>query len=153
MNALPSVCKFSEIFLFTDDTSNTAIDKQQQEFQTELDSLENWLKTNSLALIFEKTVKVNLINITDLTFEIGGTQIESRPVCNYLGVCVDFKLCFNTHINVVLEKFGKQSEIVSKLRHCLPRSQLIFSLKQSFSQLFNMYSIMVAAATLAGYLF
>ena len=48
--------------------------------------------------------------------------MESKPVCEYLGVYVVFKLCFNTYINVVLEKLGKQSGIVSKLRNCAAKS-------------------------------
>ena len=122
LNDLLSVCYFSELFLFADDTTVTAIDKQKQEFQIDLDSIGNWLKTNRLALNFEKTLQVNLISNTGLFFEIDGTQIESNPVRKYLGVYVVFKLCFNTYINP-LEKLGKHSGIVSKLRHCVRRSQ------------------------------
>ena len=46
-----------------------------------------------------------------------------------MGVSVNFKLCFNTHINVVLEKLGKQSEVVSKVLICVLRSQLILFYK------------------------
>ena len=36
---------------------------------------------------------------------------------------------FNTHKNVIFENLGKQSGLVSKLRHCLPGSQLILFYK------------------------
>ena len=134
-------------------TTTTAIDKQQQKIQTDLDFIGNWLKTNRLAFNFEKRVQVTLISNIGLTFEIDGTQIESKPVCKYLSVYADFKLCFNTHLNVVLEKLGKQSGIVSELRHGMPRSQMILFYKTNIQQLFNLvYSFMVAAATLAYYL-
>ena len=111
-----------EIFLFADDTTIAAFDKQQQQIPTDLDSIRNCLKNNRRARNKKKTVPVNLIGNTGLTFEIDGTQIESKPVCKYLGVYVDFKFYFNTHTNVVLEKLGKQSGFASKLRHCVTRS-------------------------------
>ena len=128
MNGLPSVCKFLEIFHFAGDTILTVIDNQQQEFEIDINYFEYWLKTNHLVLFFRKIMQVNLISTTGLTFEIDETQIESKPVCKYLGAFVDFKLCFNTHLNV-LEKIGKRSGIVSKLQHCAPRNHLILVYK------------------------
>ena len=85
----------------------------------------------SLALNFEKTVRVNPINPILLICEIHRTQIETTPVCKNLSVCLDFTLCFNTHINVVLEKRGKQKGFAFKLRHCLPRHHSILFYKTS----------------------
>ena len=74
INDLPSICNFSEIFLFADDSTITAIYKQQQGIQIDLDSIGNWLKTDRLALSFDETVQVNLFSNTGLTFKIDGTQ-------------------------------------------------------------------------------
>ena len=101
MNDLPSVIEFLEIFLFADNTTY----KQQHEFQTDLDSIGNWLKAIHLANNFEK--QVNLISNIGLTFEIIGTQIESEPVCKYLGKYADFQLCFNIHTRML---FSRSSE-------------------------------------------
>ena len=68
INDLPSVSMFYKIFLFADDTTMTAIHKQQ-EIQTDPHSIGNWLKTNRLALNFEKTAQVILICNIRLTFE------------------------------------------------------------------------------------
>ena len=94
-------------------------------------------------------MEVNLISNTGLTIEIDGTHIEidgthieSKPVFIYLGVFVDFKHCINTDINVVLEKHGKQSRIVSKLRHCVPQSQLIH-FYTTHIQPTNQYSVLI----------
>ena len=141
------------MFLSEDDTTVTANDKQQQKIQINLDSIGKSLKSNSLALNFEKTGQVNLISNTRSTFEIDGTQIESRPINKQLGVHVDFKLCSNTHINVVLEKRGKQSGVVSNYDTVYQGINSHFSIKQTFSQQSNMaYSFMVAVVTLAYYL-
>ena len=130
INDLTSICNFCEIFLFADDTAITAIYKQQQEIQIDLDSIADWVKTYRLAISFNETVQVNLISNLGLTFEIDGTQVESKPVCKYLGMYVDFELFFDTHVNV-LEKLGKQSGIVSELRCCVSRCQLILFYKTS----------------------
>ena len=64
INDLPSVCKFSEILLFADDTTITAMDKQQQEIQTDHNSIGHWLTTNRVAVSFGKIVQVSLISNT-----------------------------------------------------------------------------------------
>ena len=64
INDLPSVCKFSEILLFADDTTITAMDKKQQEIQTDHNSIGHWLTTNRVAVSFGKIVQVSLISNT-----------------------------------------------------------------------------------------
>ena len=53
-------------------------------------------------------MQVKIISSTGLIFEIKVTQVESKPGCEYLGVYVDFKVSWNTHINVFLKILGKQ---------------------------------------------
>ena len=46
-------------------------------------------------------------------------------MCKYLGILVDNKLSFQSHIDFVKQRLGKQCGIISKLRHYVPRSQLL----------------------------
>ena len=59
------------------------------------------------------------------TFFLSSLPLEIKPVCKYLGVYVDNRLSFLSHVDNVKMRLGRQSGILSKLRHFLPRSQLI----------------------------
>ena len=51
--------------------------------------------------------------------------VQSHSMCKFLGVRIDAKLSFISHIEHVKKKLSKQCGIVSKMRHFFPRLQLI----------------------------
>ena len=58
-------------------------------------------------------------------FLFNSCPILVKPVCKYLGVYVDNKLSFRSHIEYVKKRLGKQSGIISKLRHFVPKVELM----------------------------
>ena len=110
---------------FADDTNLTAINCQINNLQNDLANLNNWLNANKLVLNMSKTVQMNInINATS-SFSLNNCVVQVKPVCKYLGIYIDNKLSFQSHIDFVKVRLGKQSGIISKLRHYVPRAQLI----------------------------
>ena len=62
-----------------------------------------------------------MLPVSDSTSE----EIKLEPSCKYLGIIVDSKLLFSSHIDLVIGKLSRQCGIISKLRHFAPRYQLI----------------------------
>ena len=84
--------------------------------------------SNKLASNLKKTVQENLLTKGSRCsdeFTMEEKLVLCQPFCRYLGVFVDFKLSFITHINFVLERLGKQAGIISRLRHCVLRQHLV----------------------------
>ena len=58
-------------------------------------------------------------------FDLNNQYVKVDNTCKYLGVRLDSKLTFKTHISYVVKKLSKQCGIISKLRHYVPRSKLL----------------------------
>ena len=126
INDLLKACKTSEILLFVDDTILTSRGCQIIDVQKDMTSLNNWLHANKLVINLSKTVQKNVkLSASNHLFQLNSCSINAKPVCNYLGIYIDSKFSFKSHIDIVKKKLSKQGGIVSKLRHYLPRSQMI----------------------------
>ena len=89
-------------------------------------SLNNWLHANKLVINLSKTVQMNVkLSASNHLFQLNSCSINTKPVCKYLGIYIDSKFSFKSHIDFVKKKLSKQCGIVSKLRHYVPRSQMI----------------------------
>ena len=62
INDLPTVCKSLDVILFADDTNLTAINKDNNSVQEDLQNINNWLIANKLILNMEKSVQMNIGN-------------------------------------------------------------------------------------------
>ena len=62
INDLPLVCKSLDVILFADDTNLTAINKDDNSVQEDLQNINNWLIANNLILNMDKTVQMNIRN-------------------------------------------------------------------------------------------
>ena len=103
-----------------------AVDEQIEYLESNLLMLEKWLIANKLALNLSKTVQMNLKpSASKDYFLFNSCPILVKPVCKYLGVYVDNKLSFRSHIDYVKKRLGKQSGIISKLRHFVPKWELM----------------------------
>ena len=103
-----------------------AVDEQIEYLESNLLMLEKWLIANKLALNLSKTVQMNLKpRASKDYFLFNSCPILVKPVCKYLGVYVDNKLSFRSHIDYVKKRLGKQSGIISKLRHFVPKWELM----------------------------
>ena len=52
--------------------------------------------------------------------------VKNNSSCKYLGIIIDTKLCFQTHITKLIQKLTRHCGIISKLRHYTPRKVLRF---------------------------
>ena len=61
----------------------------------------------------------------DKCFKFNNQDIHQTQCCKYLGMFVDADLLIKSHIEYVRKRLGKQCGIICKLRHYVPRAQLI----------------------------
>ncbi len=128
INDLPSVCKTCQAFLFADDTSLIAINSPDIKIAEDLRSIELWLKSNKLTLNVKKTCLIRTGTRKSASVPALSMNDETIPVaktCNYLGVHIDDKFNFVSHIMSVKEKLSKQCGINPKLRYFVPRKVLL----------------------------
>ena len=126
MNDLPLTCKSAEIILFADDTNLTAIGCTVENVQSDLECLNKWLIANKLVINISKTVQMTVkSSASNCSFNLNALDITVKPVCKYLGIYIDCKLSFVSHVDFVKMRLGKQCGIISKLRHYVPRYQLL----------------------------
>ena len=59
----------------------------------------------------------------DTTFSMNSDNIPAKPVCKYLGINLDRKLSYQSHIDYVKERLSKQCGIVSKLRQYIQQKK------------------------------
>ena len=126
INDLPLVCKNVEILLFADDTNIEAVGCSVENIKPVLDSINFWLESNKLVLNLSKTIQLDLKKVpANLSFQLNKTDIKVEPYCKYLGVKTDNKFSFRCPIDHMQNKLRKQCGILAKLRHYVPRNQLI----------------------------
>ena len=112
--------------LFADDACLCFSDKDPQSLQTKINSelikIMNWLKINKLTANYSKT---NYIIFTKqrisfkFIIEMGGTILEEVNEAKYLGVILDKKLNWKSHLNSVNVKVSRGCYMLSKLRHLM----------------------------------
>ena len=125
INDQPHACNSTEIVLFADDTNVTAIGQINLRVEEDIIKLNYWLNANKLIINMDKTVEMNLKTSNSMTFQLNNCNIKKETVIKYLGVYIDSKLSFVSHIDNVKMRLAKQSGIISKLRYYAPRHQLL----------------------------
>ena len=123
INGLPFHCKHAQVLLFADETNFTFLEKSCEKVQREIDNVKHWLDANKLCLN-KKPIQMNLKS-SENRFDIDNKYISIKPVCKYLGILIDFKFSFVSHLSVLKSRLSKQCGIISKLRHYAPRNKLI----------------------------
>ena len=115
---MPNVCKSVNIIIFVDDTNIEIIGCTTKEIESDLEAINDWLERNKLVLNLEKTIQMNLKALSvDTTFYMNSDIIPLKPLCKHLGIYLDRKLSYQSHIDYVKERLSKKCGIVSKLRH------------------------------------
>ena len=123
MNNLPIA---SNLFtrLFADDTSltlsNTDVRKLEEEVNTELKKVNNWMCLNKLSLNFNKTEFLLIIkkklkfNFKNLNSSVDSTKKKQQV--KYLGIIIDDSLSWKPHIKRMCSKISRGSFAIFKLR-------------------------------------
>ena len=143
INDLPLSANSVEIMLFADDTNITAVNCSNEDIRRDLKMINNWLNANKLVLNMEKTIQMNIGNsASNSQFRLNESNITIKPVCKYLGVFIDNKLSFLSHINYVKTRLSKQCGAISKLRHYVPKNQLLAYYRSNINPIIQ-YGVLV----------
>lgn len=131
INDLSNASKILKCILFADDTSiflsrNDVISLQEL-FNSELQYITKWLSMNKLSINVSKTKFMvftkKKCNIDDLSISMCNSQIQQVSSLRFLGVIIDNKLNWASHINYVCNKVSRNIGIMYKL-NSMPRSVL-----------------------------
>lgn len=85
---------------------------------TALQNVENWMATKHLHLAPEKSEAVLLTRkrkMTEIVFQLNGTNIRPKVAAKYLGVWLDTKLSFSYHVGKIEEKVLKTISALSRI--------------------------------------
>ena len=137
INDMSNSLAHSKILHFADDsTMYVNFDKNKDislDINNELESIHNWLRCNKLYLNVSKT-KYMIINNRDrppdLNLKIGNSNIERCSEHKFLGVYIDDRLTFSTHISKISSKISRGIGVIRKMKQIVSREvlrQLYFS--------------------------
>ena len=68
--------------------------------------------------------------------------VVMKNECKYFGITVDSKFSYRSHIKLVVARLSRQCGIISKLRHFVPRYQLLEYYKSVINPIMQ-YGILV----------
>ena len=129
--------------LFADDTSIVAVNCSNEDIRRDLKMINNWLNANKLVLNMEKTIQMNIGNsASNSQFKLNDSNITIKPLCKYLGVFIDNKLDFLSHINYDKTRLSKQCGAISKLRYYVPKHQLLAYYRSNINPIIQ-YGVLV----------
>ena len=122
INDLSAACDHSQPFLFADDTnlfiSGKSICQLQQNMETDLMSIAECLKANKLSLNIKKTHYMVFTNKNktppNIKLYIGGQPSDRLEHTEFLGLILDHKITWESHINFISNKIAKGIGIIKK---------------------------------------
>lgn len=130
INDLPNISSF-KVRLFADDAcliyKNKNIFQLEQNVNSELIKVNDWLKVNKLSVNYSKTKYIMFTNKKinkDITLMIDNYKLDRVSEIKYLGVVLDESLKWKSHIDLIKTKISRGSYILAKLRHYVPISVL-----------------------------
>ena len=125
--------KLFRFTLFADDTSlyysTKNIKNLEKNINNELSSISDWLSANRLSLNVGKSKLLYYTNknrqpLKSITIKINNETLKEVTDAKYLGVYMDNKLNWNTHINNMKLRLSKGISILAKIRHYVPKTVL-----------------------------
>ena len=110
INDLANVSFSSEAFLFADGTSIIGLRCSDLELARDVARLLKWFQWNKLTLNVNKTVymKITNKNASSSSLKIDNIVLPPQKSSKYLGVILDSKLCFHSHISELRLKSRRQ---------------------------------------------
>ena len=142
INDLPGISNLAKFILYADDANIIITGSNIQEIISKIDHLTDvlikWVYSNGLALNLKKTCYMvfskRRVDLSSLQVKIDNTPIERKTEARFLGVIVDDKLKWASHIRAVKSKMSRFIGIMFKIKRKLPikaRLQIFQSLVQS----------------------
>ena len=141
INDIPGISKIAKFILYADDAniiiSGDNINEIKEQLSTLSIALLKWVDSNGLLLNLKKThfmIFSRQKNGQDLNLMMAGTPIQRKSEARFLGVIVDEKLNWTTHIKTIKSKMSRYIGIMYRIKSFLPkqaRLQIFHSLVQS----------------------
>ena len=146
INDFPKSCPNVTTYLFADDASlmysktkslTSCLDK-------ELMNVPSWMSLNKLALNIPKTQMLQFNHTSIVQFM--GVNLVNDESAKFLGVHIDPKFSFHSHIKHVVKKLSKQLSVIPRLRHYVPRGTLL-KYYQTYIEPIITYGLLVYGCT------
>ena len=127
MNDIFKASQFLHNILYADDTciylSGKELHSLIKLMNNELGLISEWLKSNKLTLNISKTFNMVFHMgirkcLGDIELFIDNTKINETNTMKYLGVIIDAKLNWISHITYVKTKLPKELELSERPDHC-----------------------------------
>jgi len=127
-----------KLYLFADDMSLIINAKNYRELQLKIESdlnvINNWLKTNRLVLNHKKSNYMVMGSplentIRDLRPVINGKPLIRVKATKILGINLDNNLKFDSHIDILTKELNSRLYLISNLRKYLPENTVNFVYK------------------------
>ena len=121
---------FFALLMFADDTnlfmSGRNLDEIELKLNQELKRVTQWFHVNLLSLNVSKTSYIIFGNRSsrNLKLIMHEAELEQSLETQFLGVIINYKLSWKTHILTVSNKVSKNLGIIAKIRHLLPPDQV-----------------------------
>ena len=136
MNDIPNSSDLFNFLLFADDTSlktfinskipNFSINETSNQINIEIQKVHDWLAVNKLSLNVKKTKFMIFCtsnkNISQLipSLKIGGKPIERVKDFDFLGLTINEKMSWKSHVNKISNKVSKYVGVLNRLKRYLP---------------------------------
>ena len=160
INDLPNISKSLYSIIFADDTNFFISGKNTQDLvtkmNTELIEIVKWLQCNKLSLNIDKT-KFMIFSpkrqksILSNRVKINGKELEQVSEIKFLGVILDCKLTWSSHIQKIRNKIAKSVGIICQAKKVLQKETLV-TLYKAFIQPHLIYCIEIWGGTYDKYL-
>jgi len=128
------ICKISQklkFILFADDTNIIGSGENLQQLldtiTSEFINIKYWLNKNKLSLNLSKTKYMIFGNKKinhHARVQIGGVDIEKVYETKFLGVIINDKICWKSHIKYISTKISKSISVIAKVRYFLDYKSL-----------------------------
>ena len=127
INDIINSSKILKFILFADDTTimytHKNIDELNDILTNEIINVLNWFAANKLLLNLSKTQTMLFSNKRGnpkLKLNIHDINLEEKEVVTFLGIEIDNKLLWTSHIKLICSKISKSIGILRLLRHSFP---------------------------------
>jgi hypothetical protein len=124
-------CHNALSYQYADDTtiitSDNNIERLYENTNSELEKIHNWLKANKLSLNLSKSVYMIISNKSNLAIQnvaINNISLQQVTEAKVLGIMLDNKLSFKSHIEHVGRKISKITYIIYRMKSYVPQKTL-----------------------------
>ena len=159
INDLSDLLLNADIYFYADDSNLVFSGNNFFELETKINSslilINKWMSDNRFTLNVEKS-KYMLISpsgrhSSNINIKIGERTLESVNELKILGVIFDKRLSSKSHINFICDKLNKRVNVLTRLRHFMPKKTLNLIYKSLALPIID-YSVCVYGYTYSSHL-